>query len=78
MKSPSLVINGKLVKPHRYWCKRHYRPLLVGMACAAVYGWGLRWAEMELGITVPNWIVAVAAQAMMLVGAWCARLMWFD
>jgi len=78
MKHVPVIINGKLVKPYRVWTRRHYRPLLVGAACAAIYGWGLRWAENELGIAMPNWVVALTAQGMWMLGAVCARLMWFD
>jgi type IV secretory pathway TrbD component len=75
---PLPTIDTRKVKLHRVWTRRHYRPLIVGALCAAIYGWGLRWAEMELGITMPDWIVAITAQGMWFLGAVCARLMWFD
>lgn len=78
MSKPLPTITQRPVKLHRVWTRRHYRVLFAGMACAAIYGWGLRWAETQLDITVPNWIVGVTAQVAMLIGAWFARLMWFD
>lgn len=78
MNRPIATIEHRQVKLHRVWSRRHWRVLATGMICAAIYGWGLRWAEYELAITVPNWIVAVTAQAAMLIGGICARLAWFD
>lgn len=78
MNRPVATIEHRKVKLHRAWTRRHWRVLAAGMICAAIYGWGLRWAEAELNIEIPNWIVAVTAQAAMLVGAIFARLAWFD
>lgn len=69
----------KVSKPKRIWTARHYRPILVGSIVAGVYAGGLRWACWYLGFPDPPApVVAVVGQAMLWLGVWCARMMWFD
>lgn len=70
-------------KPHRYWCARHYRPVLAYAVAATLYAMIMKFGiepiyVREMGVGFHPAVVPMTANFWGALGAIAGRWAWFD